>query len=139
MSYGVLVSRTGHLMLEPTHGAGAGGRSEEHLERFRTLWGAAWVPGRVTLTRLHVSFVPHRVTSGVSILELSLSDVSEVQIGTGFLARTIGLCTPGHTTWLRCHAAAGLGEQIAALASDLRRHPRPPRLPRRGARVHGVP
>jgi hypothetical protein len=120
MSYGVLVSKTGHLLVETTSGSG-GGESDEILDRFQTVWGATWVPGRLTLTRLHLTFVPHRAGKGMVMLNINLRDVTAVELSGGRVSKVMGLRTPRHVARIRCLGAPALATQVAELAEDLRR------------------
>lgn len=120
MSYGVLGSKNGHLLVETTTGA-VGGASDAAYDRFQTAWGATWVPGRLTLTALHLTFMPNRVGRGSAMLKLDLRDLVGIELGGSGLSRTVGLRTAGHVGRLRCHGAPALAEQVAALAAEARR------------------
>lgn len=143
MSYGVLGSKSGHLLVETLTGS-AETPSDAAFDRFQTVWGATWVPGRLTLTALHLTFMPNRVGRGAAMLKLDLRDLTGVELGGGVVQRTVGLRTPGHVGRLRCLGAPALAEQVAALA-DAARHapPRPPRrrtgTPGSAAPIRGVP
>lgn len=126
MSYGVVGSKSGHLLVETLTGSG-GSPSDAAFERFQTVWGATWVPGRLTLTALHLTFMPNRVGRGAAMLKIDLRDLTGVELGSGVVQRTVGLRTPGHVGRLRCLGAPALAEQVAALAEAARRAPsRPP-------------
>jgi hypothetical protein len=120
MSYGVLLSKAGHLLVETT-----GGRARTDgdvvLDRFQALWGAAWVPGRLTLTKLHLTFVPHRAGRGMAMLDLNLRDIAAVELGGGRVSKVMGLRTPSHVARLRCHGSPALAAQVAGLVADLNR------------------
>lgn len=120
MSYGVLVSKTGHLLVETT-GGNSLADSDLALDRFQSAWGATWVPGRLTLTKLHLTFVPHRGGRGMSMLNLNLRDIGAVELGGGRVSRVLGLRTPSHVTSLRCLGAPALANQVAGLVADLTR------------------
>lgn len=127
MSYGVVGAKSGHLLVETLTGAG-GTPSDAAFDRFQTVWGATWVPGRLTLTALHLTFMPNRVGRGSAMLKIDLHDITGVELGTGVVQRTVGLRTPGHVGRLRCIGAPALAEQVAALAEAARHAPsRPPR------------
>lgn len=132
MSYGVLVSKTGHLLVETTSGSG-GGDSDVALDRFQTVWGAMWVPGRLTLTKLHLTFVPHRAGRGMAMLDINLRDITAVELGGGRVSKMMGLRTPCHVARIRCLGSPALATQVAGLVEELRRTPRraPQRSPRR--------
>ena len=127
MSYGVVGSKSGHLLVETLTGSG-GSPSDAAFERFQTVWGATWVPGRLTMTALHLTFMPNRVGRGSAMLKIDLVDITGVELGAGVVQRTVGLRTPGHVGRLRCLGAPGLAEQVAALAEAAQHAPtRPPR------------
>ena len=127
MSYGVVGSKSGHLLVETLNGSG-GTPSDAAFDRFQSVWGATWVPGRLTLTALHLTFMPNRVGRGSAMLKIDLRDLTGVELGAGVVQRTVGLRTPGHVGRLRCLGAPGLAEQVAALAEAARHAPsRPPR------------
>jgi hypothetical protein len=123
MSYGVLVSKTGHLLVETTAGHGAAD-SDLTLDRFQTAWGATWVPGRITLTRLHLTFVAQRGGRGMSMLNINLRDIGAVELGGGRVSRVLSLRTPGHVARIRCLGSPALATQVAALVEDLTKIPR---------------
>ena len=77
MSYGVVGSKSGHLLVETLTGSG-GSPSDAAFERFQTVWGATWVPGRLTMTALHLTFMPNRVGRGSAMLKIDLVDITGV-------------------------------------------------------------
>lgn len=120
MSYGNVASKTGHLMVETTTGAG-GAASDVALDRFQTTWGATWVAGRLTLTRLHLTFVPNRVGRGAGILTLDTVDLSGVEVVGGVVSRSLRMRTSGHVVQVRCLGAPALAEQVAEVVEAARR------------------
>lgn len=120
MSYGVLVSKTGHLMVETT-GAGGISDTDAALDRFQLLWGGAWVPGRLTLTKLHLNYIPNRAGRGMAMLNLNLRDLTGIEIGGGRVSKVAGLRTARHVVRLRCHGAPALATQVAELVEELKR------------------
>lgn len=118
MSYGVLASKTGHLTVETTTGQG-GGDTDVVLDRFQNIWGAVWVPGRLTLTKLHLNYIPHRAGQGQAMLNINLKDITSVEVGGGLVTKAIGLRTARHVVLLRCLGAPALATQIAGLVADL--------------------
>lgn len=124
MSYGVLVSKTGHVMVETTGGPTGGTDSDAALDRFQAAWGAAWVPGRLTLTSLHLNYVPHRAGPGLSMMDLALRDVTAVELSGGRVSRTMGLRTASHVLHVRCLGAPALAQQVAGALDQLRRRDR---------------
>lgn len=120
MSYGVLGSRAGHLLVETLRGAGTS-RSDAALEAFLLARGPVWVQGRLTITSLHASFVPHRVGAGAGTLTLDLVDVAGVELGGGVVQRSVGLRTATHVARFRCLGAPALAEQAARAVDAARR------------------
>jgi hypothetical protein len=125
MSYGVLVSKTGHVLVETVSGSG-GGASDAALGRFQAAWGAMWVPGRLTLTRLHLTFVPRRAGRGMAMTDVNLREVTGLEVNGGRLTKMISLRTPRHVTRIRCLGAAAVAEQIAELLEGQDREPAAP-------------
>lgn len=123
MSYGVIASKTGQLMVETLTGAN-GTDSDVALDRFETMWGAMWVPGRITLTKLHLNYIPNRAGRGMAMMDLSLRDISAVELGGGRVTKTIGLRTPRHVVRFRCLGAPALATQIAEAVEAIKRSPR---------------
>lgn len=123
MGYGVLVSKTGQLMVE-TMGGNGGGDTDVVLDRFQNLWGAAWVPGRLTLTKLHLNYIPHRAGRGMAMMDINLREITAVEIGGGRVSKMIGLRTSRHVVRIRCLGAPAIATQIAGLVDDVKRQPR---------------
>lgn len=123
MSYGVIASKTGQVSVERTVGdADSDGLesvedtdSDVTLERFQSVWGTVWVPGRLTLTRLHLNFIPSRGGRGMAMMDINLRDVRAVELSGGPISRQIGLRTGRHLARIRIMGAPGLAAQIAEL------------------------
>jgi len=122
MSYGVLASKSVNVMVETTSGVG-GSDSDVALDRFQGTWGAAWVPGRLTVTRLHVSVIPTRAGSGTAMLNLNLRDIAVVELGGGRVSKVMGLRTPAHVVHVRALGAEKLAQEIATLAEAAKKIP----------------
>ena len=120
MSYGVLSSKTGHLMVETTGGTG-GSDTDLLLDRFQGAFGAAWVPGRLTLTSLHVNYVPSRTGQGMAMVDLHLRDITGVELSGGRVSKTIGLRTARHVVHFRCLGAPAVAHQVAGALDRLRK------------------
>lgn len=114
MSYGVLASRSASLLVEATGPAG-GGEADVALDRFSDVWGGAWVPGRLTLTRLHVSFVPHRSGRGTAMLDLGVRELTGVEVGSGLVQKVLVLRTARHVASFRCLGAPALAALVTPL------------------------
>lgn len=119
MSYGVIASKSGQMLIETTSGLG-GLPSDDQYDRFQSVWGAVWVPGRLTLTKLHFTFMPNRVGRGSAMLKLNLRDITAVEISGGRLSKTVGLRTPRHVGLVRCLGAPALAAQIAEVVEEAR-------------------
>lgn len=113
MSYGVLASKSGHLSLDDVVVRGGRAVPPDDVDRFRTVWGGAPVQGRLTVTRLHLTFVPHSITKGVRMMELSVADLTGVELSGGMVSKIITLRVPRHALRFRCIGAQSLAHQIA--------------------------
>ncbi|MCW2842352.1 MAG: hypothetical protein JWN22_268 [Nocardioides sp.] len=128
MSYGVIASKAGHLSVEDAVPRGSRSAQPDAVDRFRTTWGSMWVPGRLTLTSLHLTFMPHSTRKGVRMLELNVADITGADLSPGMVSKTITLRVSRHALRFRClgaqHltqdilAAAGAGQERAHLAND---------------------
>jgi hypothetical protein len=121
MSYGIIASRSGHLQVEPT-APGAGGPTEVALARFAAQRGRSAAAGRLTLTRLHLSYLPGTTGQGGPPFNVALADVASVEISEGRgLTRVVGIVTASHTLWFRCARAPAFAQAVATAAQDARR------------------
>ncbi len=93
------------------------------LDRFQSVWGGAWVSGRLTLTRLHVNFIPSRGGRGMAMMDLALRDIEQVELSGGRLSRMVGLRTPTHVVHARSLFSGSLAAEIADLAEAAKRRP----------------
>ena len=122
VAYGVLFSKSGQVLVESGDGTSAGG-SDVTLNRFRSMWGAMWVPGRLTLTKLHLNFIPHRAGRGMAMMDINLREVTSVEVSAKRLSKVVSINTPGHVVRIRCSGAAQLAEQVAERVDVLKRTP----------------
>lgn len=122
MSYGVIASKSASVMVETTTGVG-GSDSDLVLDRFQGVWGSAWVPGRITITRLHVNFIPSRAGRGIAMMDLHLRDIEQVERSAGRFAKTMALRTASHVVHVRSSGSASLAQEIAELADAAKRSP----------------
>ena len=118
MSYGVLSSKSVHVLVETVAATGATA-SDAALLRFQGAWGSTWVAGRLTTTTLHLTFMPTRAARGASMLTVDLREVSGVEVGGGRVSRAVGVRTPAHVLRIRCLGAPALAEQRLGVASVL--------------------
>jgi hypothetical protein len=116
MSYGVIASKAGHLSVEDALPRGSRGAPPDAVDRFRATWGGMWVPGRLTLTSLHLTFVPHSTGKGVRMMEVNVADISGADLSPGMVSKTITLRVPRHELRFRCLGAQGLAQHILAAA-----------------------
>lgn len=122
MSYGVIASKSAHVMVESTLGVG-GTESDIALDRFQGIWGGAWVQGRLTVTRLHVNFIPARAGRGMAMLDLNLRDLQTVELSGGRVGKTLGMRTETHLVHVRMFGAAGLATELAQLVAAAKKLP----------------
>ncbi len=128
MSYGVIASRSVSVMVQASDDPDLGGvvgmpDSGVVLDRFQSVWGGAWVSGRLTLTRLHVNFIPSRGGRGMAMMDLALRDIEQVELSGGRLSRMVGLRTPSHVVHVRSFASSALAASIADLTEAAKRRP----------------
>ncbi len=119
----MIASKTGQMLVETTSATG-GDDSDVVLDRFQTVWGATWVPGRLTLTKLHLNFIPSRAGRGMAMMDINLRDITSVELSGGRLSKQIGLHTSRHISRIRLMGAPALATQITELAEDARKTPR---------------
>lgn len=119
MPYGVIVSTSASVAVEATSGMD-GTAGDLALDLFSRIWGPAPVTGRLTLTRLHLSFVPHRAGRGIAMMHVHLRDVERVERSGGRWSARVGLRSGSHLVQVRSLGSAGLGTQIAGLATAAR-------------------
>ena len=122
MSYGVLGSKTGQILVETTSGSG-GNDSDVALDRFQTVWGAMWVPGRLTLTKLHLNYIPNRGGRGMAMMDLNLRDITTIEVAGGRVSKVVGLRTPRHIVRIRCLGAPAFAQQVSELVEQAKRIP----------------
>jgi hypothetical protein len=122
MSYGVVGSKSAHVLVETTTGIG-GTEADRALDAFQNGYGGVWVAGRLTLTRLHLSFVPTRPGRGLPVTELHLRDITGVEITSGRVARVIGVRTERHVLRIRTTGAPTFAQAVAERVEDIRLAP----------------
>lgn len=122
MSYGVLASKSATVMVETTAGVGRSD-SDLVLDRFQSIWGAVWVPGRLTVTRLHVNVIPNRAGRGMAMMDLNLRDIQVVELSGGRISKVMGLRTASHVVHVRTLGAEKLALEVAKLAEAAKKMP----------------
>lgn len=122
VAYGVLFSKSGQVLVESADGASVVG-SDITLDRFRTMWGAMWVPGRLTLTKLHLNFIPHRAGRGMAMMDINLREVTSVEVSAKRLSKVVSIRTNGHVVRIRCSSASQLAHQVSQRVEILKRTP----------------
>lgn len=128
MSYGVIASKSAQVMVETTAGSG-GAESDVALDRFQSLWGGAFVPGRITVTKLHVNFIPNRAGRGMAMVDINLRDIEQVELNGVRMNKLIGLRTATHLVHVKILAPGGLAQQLATLVEAAKVMPGIRRLP----------
>ena len=88
MSYGVMASKAAHVQVDQVTPDGAvdgpdDSPAEQSRWRARRSSPALWGSGRLTLTSLHLTFVPASGSSGVPALTLALADIIAIEGATG--------------------------------------------------------
>ncbi|CAN5382202.1 hypothetical protein BH09ACT12_BH09ACT12_33050 [soil metagenome] len=120
MSYGVVASKAASVQVElvvPEERRGY----DRARERFRAPEATPWGSGRLTLTALHLSFVPNRPTGGVRPLTLALSDVVAVEATPGRMNKTISFRTTEMVLHARVTGAMAFAKQVAIAAEAARK------------------
>lgn len=122
MSYGVLASKNGQLMVEAT-APGDGGATGAALAKLVDRLGRSWAAGRITVTRLNLSFLPATAARTAPTFTIALSDVESVEITGGRMTRVVGVVTATHTIRFKTSGAGAqaFAQAIATAAHDLRR------------------
>jgi hypothetical protein len=105
MSYGVVASKAAELRVE-------------HLDRPDT---GTWGKGRLTLTSLHLSFVPTRSAAGAPALTIDLGDVLSVDTTTRRGHRTVHVRTPTVVLHARVTGATAFARRVTTSVEATRR------------------
>lgn len=122
MSYGVIASKAVRVMVETTSGVG-GSDGDLVLDRFQAVWGQAWVPGRLTLTRLHVNVLPRHAGRGMARIDLHLRDIEQVERTPSHLSRLMSLRTSTHLVHVRSWGPDALAHEVAELSAAAKKLP----------------
>lgn len=142
MSYGVIASKAAQVQVDqmgPADGApgtaGAAGVDERSPSRGRRRARAAepalWGSGRLTLTSLHLTFVPASGSSGVPALTVALADIVAIESsGRGGLGPHAIVFRTDHVVLrARLTGASSFARQVATSVESNRKrsaaHPQP--------------
>ena len=117
MSYGVVASKAAEVQVESVQAPGA----DVDASPSPTVWGS----GRLTLTSLHLTFVPTRTSPGVPALTLDLGDVLAVDVGTTRGHRTVHVRTATVALHARVTGAAAFARRVQTSVDANRRRAAP--------------
>lgn len=120
MSYGVVGSKAANVQVERPVPAEQRGHDAVR-ERFRPPVATPWINGRLTLTALHLSFVPTRRSSNAGALTLSLVDIVGVEATPGRINKVISFRTADLVVHARVTGAMAFAKQVAVAAEAARR------------------
>lgn len=120
MSYGVVASKTGHVQVEAVIPEAQ--RSYDRTrEKYRPPVATVWSAGRLTLTALHLSFVPTRSSGGVPPVTLTLSDILTVEATPGRVNKVVSFRTADRVVHARVSGAMAFAKQVAISAEAARK------------------
>jgi len=120
MSYGVVGSKVASVQVErpvPVEQQGY----DAARARFRPPVASGWANGRLTLTALHLSFVPARRSAEVSAMTLALVDVVAVEATPGRVNKVISFRTADLVVHARVTGAMAFAKQVAVAAEAARK------------------
>lgn len=112
MSYGVMASKSASVQLERTTPTEKRGYDRAR-ERFLAPEATPWSAGRLTLTALHLSFMPNRPSPGVKALTLDLADIIAVEASPGRLNKTVSFRTTDLVLHARVTGAMAFAKRVA--------------------------
>lgn len=116
LSYGVVASKPAQVQvrwLTPTDR-----RSVAPADRPEV---SPWGSGRLTLTSLHLTFVPTSASLGVPALTVPLDDVHHVEMGHGRARKTITVTTRDLELHVRVTAPAAFAKRVSTSVEARRR------------------
>ena len=119
MSYGVLASKAGQVLVESVTASG-GNDADVVLDKFQTAWGGAWVPGRLTVTRLHLTFIANRSGQGLAMTQLALRDIRRVEVSGGPVNRVVSVRTARHVVRAKMIGGQSFAEPLARAVEQAR-------------------
>jgi hypothetical protein len=120
MSYGVVASKTGHVQVEAVIPEEQ--RSYDRTrEKYRPPVTTVWAAGRLTLTSLHLSFVPTRTSRGVPPVSIALSDILNVEATPGRVNKVVSFRTADRVVHARVTGAMAFAKQVAISAEAARK------------------
>ena len=120
MSYGVVASKTGHVQVEAIIPEAQ--RSYDRTrEKYRPPVATVWSAGRLTLTALHLSFVPTRTSAGVPPVTIALYDILSVEATPGRVNKVVSFRTTELVLHARVGGAMAFAKQVAVTAESARK------------------
>jgi hypothetical protein len=89
------------------------------LAAFKLYHGGLWVGGRITLTRLSLTFAPNGLNRALhrdlSDVEIRLAEIAAIDVLPGFVTKIIAIRLPRHVAKVRCFGASAVAERIRTL------------------------
>ncbi|MAS55085.1 MAG: hypothetical protein OSB43_15545 [Nocardioides sp.] len=120
MSYGVVATKSGQVQVETI--VSPGERSYDRArERFRAPVAGPWAAGRLTLTGLHLAFMPTRSGRGVRSMTINLADITSVEASPGRLSKTVSFRTETMVVHARVNGAMAFAKRVAISVEATRR------------------
>ncbi|MBU1803395.1 MAG: hypothetical protein KKA97_14415 [Actinobacteria bacterium] len=120
MSYGVVATKSGQVQVETI--VPQEERSYDRArERFRAPVAGPWAAGRLTLTGLHLSFMPTRSGRGVQALTISLADILSVEASPGRINKVVSFRTETMLVHARVSGAMAFAKRVAISVEATRR------------------
>ncbi|WP_323791798.1 hypothetical protein [Nocardioides sp.] len=142
MSYGVMASKAAQVQVDqvksadqvdPSVGQTVARTAAQARRRSRRDEPALWGSGRLTLTSLHLTFVPASGSSGVPALTLALADIIAIESGAGRGHKTIAFRTDDVVLRARLAGSTAFARQVAtSVESNRKRSAVYPPLPETG-------
>lgn len=112
MSYGVVASKPAQVRVTSSVTPDGGDTAQVR---------SPWASGRLTLTSLHLSFVPTQTSPGVPALTIDLASIAAVDSGSQRGHKTVQVHTPDLVLHARVTGAAAFAKRLAASVEATRR------------------
>ncbi len=130
MSYGVIASKAAQVQVDQVRPTDAHDTPSGRQRRWaRAEEPALWGSGRLTLTSLHLTFVPASGSSGVHALTIALADIVAIENSGGRGRRTVVFRTDDVVLHARLTGASSFARQVATSVESNRKrsaaHPLP--------------
>lgn len=115
MSYGVVASKIGSVRVE-----GLPAPADDPADETAAV-SSPWAAGRITLTSLHLTFVPTHGSSGVGPLTVALADIVSADASSGHLHRVATFRTATVAVHARVPGAAAFAERVSLSVEGARK------------------